>query len=132
MVSSETESTVKGWLESLRETLHLDQLAEKLNISVETLGLTALYFGIGFIAGFLYKRIGRHLVFAVLGCILVLWLLSSFDLISIHTDNFKALAGFSTDDSIGTVFQMFGIWIKEHVFQVIAGLFGLYLGCKAG
>lgn len=132
MVSSETQSTVKGWLESLKQTLHLEEIAQKLNISVETLGQTMLFFGTGLIVGFLYKRIGRQLVFAILACVVLLWVLSHFDFITIHMDNFKELIGVSTNDTVGNVFEMFGSWVKEHVAQVIAGIIGLYLGSKVG
>lgn len=132
MVTPETQSAAKSWLESIRETLHLDAIAEKLHISVETLGQTALYFVVGLIAGFLYKKFGRQLIFAILVSIAALWALSYFDFISIHMDNIKEFVGFSTSDTVGTVFSMFGTWLKEHVLQVIFGLFGLYLGSKAG
>lgn len=132
MVSSETQSTIKGWLESLKETLHLDDIALKLNISVDTLGQTLLFFGIGLIAGFLYNRIGRQLIYALIASVVLLLVLSHFDLISVHMDNFKALAGFSTNDTVGSVFELFGAWVKEHVAQVIAGVLGIWLGRKVG
>lgn len=132
MVSPETQSTVKGWLASIREALHLDEIAQKLNISVETMGQTALYFVVGLVAGFLYKKYGRQLVFAVIICVVALWTLSYLDLLTVHMDNVKALVGFSTTDTVGSVLGMFGTWIKEHIAQVIAGIIGLYLGRKAG
>ncbi|MGE0010576.1 MAG: FUN14 domain-containing protein [Candidatus Babeliales bacterium] len=132
MVSPETQSTVKGWLESLKDILHLDELAQKLNISVDTLGQTLLFFGIGLITGFLYKRIGRQFIYAVLISVVALSILSYFDLVTVHTDNFKQLFGFSTHDTVGNVFEMFGAWVKEHVAQVIAGILGVWLGSKIG
>lgn len=130
MVSVETQSTVRGWLESLKQILHLDEIAQKLNISPDTLSLTLFYFALGLVFGFLYKRVGKQLVIGIVGCVVLLWVLSYFNLVSVHMDNFKALAGFSTDDTVGTVFDMFGTWVKEHVLQVVVGVVGFYLGSR--
>ncbi len=132
MFMQETPSTATGWFETIKEKLQLDEIAKKLNISLDTIGETAVWFGIGFLGGFLLKRYGRYVVLAILTCLVGLWALSHFELVTLHMDKFKEIVGFASTDTVASVFATFGEWAKEHVIQAIACVAGFFMGYKIG
>lgn len=132
MFTQEAAPATQGWLQTIKDKLRLEEIAQKLNISLDTIGETALWFGIGFLGGFLLKRYGRYVLLALLACLVMLWGLSYFELISIHFDNFKEVVGFATTDTVASLFATFGTWAKAHVIQSIACMVGFFFGCKIG
>ena len=51
-----------GWFDRLKNSLQLDKLAEKLNLSKYRLLDMALFLGVGFLIGFLWKRYANYFI----------------------------------------------------------------------
>ncbi len=56
------KSVEVGWFDKLKNSLQLDKLAEKLNLSKHKFLDVALFFGIGFLSGFLWKRYANYFI----------------------------------------------------------------------
>ncbi len=84
----------------------------------------------GFVFGFLIKHGGRFFFWLVLGAALALWALELLHIISIDYSVLKALFGLSADMSLADVFNGWISWIKSHMIECLAGLFGFVLAWK--
>lgn len=84
----------------------------------------------GFIIGFLIKHGGRFFFWLVLGAALALWALELLHIISIDYSMLKSVFGISTDMSMHDIFNSFIAWIRSHMIESLAGLFGFILAWK--
>ena len=88
------------------------------------------FFIAGFIVGFLLKHGGRFFFLLLLGAGLALWALDSLQLVTIHYTVMKTLFGLSSDTSMHDALQMLSAWIRSHVIESLAALFGFVIAWK--
>src|ERR1700728_3544541 len=72
-----------GWFEKIKNSFNADAIAEKLHLTKHKVFDMALFLGVGFLIGFLWKRYANYFIAFVLfiaGCII----LHQLDLISIN------------------------------------------------
>lgn len=86
----------------------------------------------GLIAGFIAKNFGKMLIYTVIGVILLLWLLSYLNYISINSVAFKDLFGVTSAHSIDDIIRIYGKWAHEHMVGCIAGAISFLLGWRLG
>jgi uncharacterized membrane protein (Fun14 family) len=112
--------TVEGWL-------------QKLGLSVDDAVNMALYFGVSFAVGFLFKK---YFKFAV-GCVLVIgaltFLMHSNEIVAIDWEALKSFIGFDPmNTDVKSVFTVGVEWVKANVAQFLAGAAGFLFGYKLG
>lgn len=122
-------------LESVREKVNLQSFFEKVQDSHALLLDLAIYGGIGFLVGYLFKRY-INAVITIIMFSTVLFVLQQFSLIAItiHWEILYELLGLTQlMHLVGDSLHLFFFeWAKANVFLVISWLIGLLIGIKVG
>ena len=93
---------------------------------------SCLYGAVGLIAGFLFKNFGRYLLFALIGIIVLLWLLSRLDLIVVNTYQIKTFLGVGSINTLDEGCRAYIEYVRNHIVGCIAFLVGFFFGWKLG
>ena len=111
----------KGFIDSLKESFN-----QPASWYIEVAGFLIA----GFISGFLIKHAGKTFFLLLLGAALALWALDFFQIITIHMTVLKSLLGLSAETTMQQLFEMKVTWIKSHVIECLAAIFGFILAWK--
>jgi hypothetical protein len=120
-----------GWFDKLKNSLQFDKLAEKLNISSYKLLDMALFLGIGFFVGFLWKRYANYVIAAICFIGLVI-LLNQLEIITVTINWVKiqdccGIRPVSADpDVVGTLWE----WSKQNLLIIFSFIIGFCFGAK--
>ena len=127
MNAQEAKATTIGWFEALKEKIRYD----KWPINRERLSEIALYVSVGFVVGFLFKKL-NHYVWALVVAGLVIAGLAHLGLITFtvnwaHVDAFLGTQSVmaQANGNIGTVLW---IWLQANAIVVISFLVGFWFG----
>ncbi len=120
-----------GWFDKLKNSLQFDQLAEKLNISSHKLLDMALFFGIGFFIGFLWKRYANYVIASIF-FIALLILLNQLEIITVTINWVKIqdCCGIRPVASDPDVISMLWQWAKENLLIIFSFIIGFCFGAK--
>jgi len=131
-VADTAAPVAQGWFETLVYKLRLDGLLKKINLTPSALGHIMLYFGIGFLAGFLFKKYGK-LFGIVLLTIAGLFLLQHFEFvtIAINWEKIKSLQPIQVAPG-GTIWSEYWAWLTANLPIVISSAIGFFIGFKVG
>ena len=88
------------------------------------------YLVVGFIVGFLVKHAGRLFFLLLLGAGLAFWILNYFEIITVHYTILKNVLGVSADMTMQDFFTLSAGWIRSHIIESLAALFGFILAWK--
>ncbi len=130
MVSS-TEAVQLSWFDKLKNSLNLEALAQKLNLSKYRMLDLALFFGIGFLIGFLWKRYANYFIAMVLFGTL-LFILNQLEVVSLHINWIKVqeCCGVSPAHADADILSMIWEWIKLNVLIIVSFVLGFCFGAK--
>lgn len=130
MVSSSKPVEV-GWFERFKNSLQLDKLGEKLNFSKHKILDMALFFGIGFLSGFLWKRYANYFIAGLIftGALI---LLSQLELINITINwlKFQECCGIVPARADADVLGMIWDWSKNNILIIFSFIIGFCFGAK--
>lgn len=133
-VSTENTVQAQSWFESLKEKFNLESLRNKFDLSSEHLLLMALYLGMGFITGFLFRRYGTYLF--ILGLLVIALVgLTYVEVVSLSINWSKVYSLFGIDhvgSPDSTLLNMYWAWIKSHVVLVVSFVIGFLIGNRIG
>jgi len=124
----------QGWFDSFKEKIHIDQWAEKLNLSKNRLIEIGIYLGIGFLTGFLLRRFSKYVIVFVL-FILGIVLLNQFGIINVMVNWSKVneVFGIQTIQKVdGGLIVIFWEWTKANLLVVFSFSIGFLIGLKVG
>lgn len=127
-----SSSTVQvGWFDRLKNSLHFEKLAEKLNFSKYKLLDMALFLAIGFLIGFLWKRYANYIIAFVLFCTLMI-ILHHLDLISVQFNWIKLqeCCGVEPAHADADLLGMLWSWAKMNVLLIFSFIIGICFGAK--
>jgi len=127
-VTTPASTETVGWFEKFKTTLGLD----KIQITRNTLIDIALYFGLGFIVGFLLKRLSNYLL-AIVFAFVVILVLRQFGFLSLtlNLEKIRELLGMQPAAvPIASLFDVMWTWTKEHIAYVISFVIGFLIGLK--
>jgi len=121
-----------GWFEKLIIKLHLDGLLKKINLTPGRLGQIMLYLGIGFLAGFLFKKYGKLFLIVIL-TIVGLFVLQHFGFVSIaiNWEKIRALQPIPVMQG-ENVWSEYWAWLMANIAIVISSAIGFFIGFKVG
>jgi len=121
-----------GWFEKLIYKLRLDGLLKKINLTPGRLGQIMLYLGIGFLAGFLFKKYGKLFLIVVL-TIVGLFILQHFGYVSIaiNWERIRALQPIQVTQG-GSIWSEYWAWLMANLAIVISSAIGFFIGFKVG
>ncbi len=116
----------------LNDTVHnfvgtLKQKWESLDVSHSWYGPLLLYGGLGLITGFLFKYLARPILWIILGTVLILWLLNTFNLVSIHYDAITSFFGFPSTANFQEALNGYLAWAQAHMAESIAFVVGFFI-----
>ncbi len=120
-----------GWLDRLKNSLQIDTLSQKLNFSKHTLLDMALFGGIGFLIGFLWKRYANYVI-AVLIFVAVVLLLQQLDLltITINWPKLEECCGVAPANENLDIMGRLWNWGKMNIFIIFSFIIGFCFGAK--
>jgi len=122
----------RGWFETFKEKLNVENLAKKFDLSKEKIITLVLYLGAGFIFGFLFKKYLRY-VFVLALIIVGIYALQKTGAITFTVDwvRMNEVFGIKGIPQIdGNVFSIFWGWIKANLAVSISFLLGFIIGWK--
>lgn len=130
MVKS-SPSVELGWFDRLKNTLQFDQLIEKLHLSKYKLLDMALFLGVGFLIGFLWKRFANYFI-ATLIFIAVLIILHQMNIVMVHINWVKVqeCCGITPAIEDADILGMLWSWAKINVLIIFSFIIGFCFGSK--
>jgi uncharacterized membrane protein (Fun14 family) len=130
----EATTTQSSWFSSLKNTLSPSALVEKVRDNKQVLLMVAIYAGIGFIIGFLFKRLSTFIVFGIIMLALIL-LLQHYEIVSFSVHWQQIIHLFGLQESVGADVNPAAVvweWAKSHVYLAVSFGIGFFLGIKCG
>lgn len=121
-----------GWFEKIKETLHADSWLADLDLSLDTLLYSGLYGACGFLLGFSLKKYGRAMIGLSLVCVLVLFFLYSFNIITFDFIRLKELVGLAPTTTAQSLFQLLYEWMRDNKMMSIGSILGFVIGYIVG
>lgn len=133
METPATTPADKGWLETAKEKLDVEGTMSKFNLTKERVFEIALYLGIGFISGFLFKKYGKYLLIVVL-TLVGLAILQQFGFVdfAIKWDRIQGLQQIPATTLDASIWTVYWDWIKTNIVVVISFVIGFLVGYKVG
>lgn len=120
-----------GWFDRLKNSLQLDRLAEKLNFSKHKLFDMALFFGVGFLSGFLWKRYANYFIAAVIFVAMII-ILQQLDVVNFHINwvKIQECCGIEPAHPDADLLAMFWESAKKNVLIIFSFIIGFCFGAK--
>jgi hypothetical protein len=120
-----------GWFDRLKNSLQLDTIAEKLNLSKYRLLDMALFLGIGFLLGFLWKRYANYFI-AMLIFVAVLIIFNQLDLVNLRINwiRLQECCGVQPAVEDADILAMLWGWAKMNVMIIFSFIIGFCFGAK--
>lgn len=131
MISPTPQAIQMGWFDKLKNSLNLDTLAQKFNLSQYRLLDIGLFFGIGFLTGFLWKRYANYFIAGVIFATF-LFILNQLDLFSFNVNWLKLqeCCGVQQPQADADILVMLWEWIKMNVLIIASFVLGFCFGAK--
>ena len=126
------KSVSVGWVEALKEKLHLQEIYEKFDITSGVVADALIFLVVGFLGGFLLKKYVRYAIIAIVALFLAIKGLESIGVISIDWIKFQTWAGLQPTDTVDSVFSCCTQWVKENVIVTVSFLLGFLVGMRFG
>lgn len=127
-----SSSTVElGWFDKLKNGLQFEALAQKLNLSKYKLLDMALFLGIGFLIGFLWKRYANYVIAGIV-FIGILVILNQLELIIIEINWIKVqeCCGIVPASQDPDIVGGFWAWSKMNLLIIFSFIIGFCFGAK--
>jgi len=104
----------------------------QLNISSLDVIRFASFFGVGFIAGLLFKRWSKYIILITLSCAMLLAVLQGFSIITINFTTIQRLTGLQSITNMQTIGVALFEKIKEYTWELGCSGMGFIIGFKTG
>lgn len=120
-----------GWLDKLKNSLQLDKISEKLHFSKHKILDMALFFGVGFLTGFLWKRYANYFIAAILFIALLL-ILNQLEIISITVNWIKVqeCCGVEPSRADADILAMLWDGAKNNILIIFSFIIGFCFGAR--
>lgn len=120
-----------GWFEKIKNSLNADSIAQKLHLSKHKLFDIALFFGVGFLCGFFWKRYANYFI-ALLLFVAALIILQQLDLlfIKINWVKIQECCGIETVATDADLTAVIWSWIKLNVVVIFSFIIGFCFGSR--
>ena len=121
-----------GLPETLKQKMNIEGIMKKLNLSKGKLIEMGVWLGIGFLAGFLFKKYAQYLVIVVL-TLIGLAVLQQFEFISVGINwaKFQGLQPVTVSDG-ANILTVYWEWVKANFAVVSSFAVGFFVGLKVG
>lgn len=110
----------------------LELWVSSLNISSLDVIRSASFFGVGFLAGLLFKRWGKYIILISLAIVMTLAVLQGFSIITINFATIQRLTGFSNITNLQSMFLVGFDITKKYTWELGFSGIGFIFGFKTG
>ena len=126
-----TASEHISWFDKLKNSLHVEKLIEKLNLSRYRLLDIGLFLGIGFLIGFVWKRYANYFIAGLL-FIAVIFVLHQLEILYVHINWIKIqeCCGVVPVVENADIFAMVWNWAKLNIVIIFSFFIGFCFGAK--
>lgn len=131
LVASKFE-TVVAWLKALWAKIDIKQWAQDIGGSSSQAIHAAVYFGIGFAVGFLFKKYFKFVFFTLLSAAIFILVLEYNNVLEIDWKALNVLLGFEPTADVGVFLNTTFDWIKQNLITFISCTVGFFIGYKLG
>lgn len=108
----------------------LQSLSERIGGSSAEAVQAALFFGIAFVSGFLFRKYATLLVIVFIALVISIKTLEYNELITLHWDNFYTLTGLEAPVEFNTLMKISFAWVKQNILLTVAASLGFLVGYK--
>jgi len=122
-----------SWLDRMKSSLNVDTMVQKLRMSKGKLIEIALYFGAGFLTGFLLRKYAQYVVVGIV-FIVALAVLQQLDILSIviNWNKIYELFGMQPTTPGTQALGSYWEWVKNNFLLIFSFSTGFLLGLKVG
>lgn len=120
------------WIKGIWDKINIKEWAESVGGSSAEAVQAAIYFGVGFAVGFLFKKYFRFIFFVLLVSIVIVLFLQYNKILDIDWEALNILMGFEPAADIGAMLNSMFAWIKANLIISIASAAGFLIGYKLG
>ena len=131
VVASKLETFV-AWVKSLWVNVDVKQWAEDIGGSSSEAVQAAIYFGMGFAVGFLFKKYFKFVFFTLLTSVILILILQYNQVLNIDWQSLNILLGFEPSADIGIILNFAFDWIKQNLIIFVSCTVGFLIGYKLG
>jgi len=110
----------------------LELWISSLNISSLDVIRSASFFGVGFLAGLLFKRWGKYIILISLAIVMTLAILQGFSIITVNFATIQRLTGFSNITNLQSMFLVAFDITKKYTWELGFSGIGFIFGFKTG
>jgi hypothetical protein len=125
--SSLMESVKKFWAD-----LDIKKWAESIGGSSAEAIEAAIYFGLSFGIGFLFKKYFKIVFICLVVSLFIIKGMEYLKFLVIDWDSIKTALGFGGTSDLNSVINHWFDWVKEHLLLFIAAVVGFLVGYKLG
>ena len=120
-----------GWFDKLKNTLQIDSLIEKLNLSKHKVLDMALFLGVGFFTGFLWKRYANYFIAGII-FVTILIILNQLDVVSVSINWVKVqeCCGVEPARADADILNMIWSWASANILIIFSFIIGFCFGAK--
>ena len=120
----------QSWFDMIKEKLNIDEI--KAYFTDLSIAHIFLYFGSGFLSGFLFKKFGKYLIFTLIVGTALIYGLHYLQVISLDIERLRNLIGLNPNDTLDIVIRYYLDWILNHIVYSILCVIGFIVGYKIG
>lgn len=131
MLNTGPQTVQLSWFDKLKNSLNFEAIAQKLNLSKYRFLDLALFFGIGFLIGFLWKRYANYFI-AVVIFATILFIMHQLELIQLQVNwlKWQECCGVQSPRADADILGMLWDWTKMNVLILVSFLLGFSFGAK--
>lgn len=130
------DSTVHSILNNIKkfwQEFDLKKWSEEIGGSSSQAVQAAVYFGLSFAIGFLFKKYFKFMFMCMVVSVFIILTLHYNNLVIIETAKIKALLGLGdTGGDMSVTINRFFDWIRDNLLLFIASIVGFFVGYKLG
>lgn len=132
MEVASTFSSVVDWLKDLWDKINIKEWAEKIGGTSSEAVQAAIYFGVGFAVGFLFKKYFKFLFFSLAIAVVLVLVLQYNKVLDIDWEALNILMGFEPTADVGTMMNSLFDLIKANLLVFVSSVVGFLIGYKLG
>lgn len=125
-------SAFMEWIKQLWEKINIKEWAESVGGSSAEAIKAAIYFGLGFAVGFLFKKYFRLLFISTIIAIALIFFLQFNKILDIDWEALNTFLGFEPTADIGVILNSAFEWVKANIVITISSAVGFLIGYKLG
>lgn len=132
MALSDTFSNGVNWVKDSWSNFNLREISHKIGGTSAEAVQAAIYFGLSFSVGFLFKKYFKFVFGCLLASIVVIKVMEYNQLLNIDWEGIKLFLGLEQGADFNVLVNNIFDWIKRNILLFVASTVGFLVGYKLG